>query len=229
LIVVELFNQEKAMPYLEEIESALAELKEDLVLQLVKDALAAQVSAHDILTACQAGLTEVGRRFECRDYVVSDLMMSGEIFREIGIWLEPELKANGSATTGKIVFGTVKGDIHDIGKDIVVNTLRSANFDVIDLGVDVPPEIFVNTIRETGAKVVAMSGLLTLALESMKATIRAFEIAGLRRDVKVMIGGSPVDANACRFVGADDWGSSAQQAVKLATVWLTPHTEAKTR
>ena len=211
------------MPYLEGIKSALAELKEELVLQLVREALAAQVPARDILSACQDGLTEVGRRFECQEYGVSDLMMSGEIFREIEPSIEPELKVSGSASTSKIVFGTVKGDIHDIGKDIVVNTLRSANFDVIDLGVDVPPEIFVDTVKETGAKVVALSGLLTSAFDSMKATVLALQAADIRADVKVMIGGSPVDANVCKFVGADDWGGNAQQAVKLATAWLTPH------
>jgi len=208
------------MPTLDEIKNALADLNEDEALQLVKDALAAKVPAFDVLKACQEGMTEVGRRFECQDYFVSDLMMSGEIFKQIGVILEPELKSGGAHTVGKVVFGTVKGDIHDIGKDIVVNMLKSANFEVIDLGVDVPPEKFIAAVQESGATVLGMSGLLTLAFDSMKATIQALQAAGLRDKVKVMIGGGPVDANVCRVVGADDWGADAQHAVRLAKGWL---------
>ena len=210
------------MPTLDEIKNALADLNEDEALQLVKDALAAKVPAFDVLKACQEGMTEVGRRFECQDYFVSDLMMSGEIFKQISAILEPELKAGGARTVGKVVFGTVKGDIHDIGKDIVVNMLKSANFEVIDLGVDVPPEKFIAAVQESGATVLGMSGLLTLAFDSMKATIQALQAAGLRDKVKVMIGGGPVDANVCRVVGADDWGADAQHAVRLAKGWLQP-------
>jgi methanogenic corrinoid protein MtbC1 len=210
------------MPGTKEIQNALAELNEDLALQLVKDALAAKVPAFDILKACQDGMTDVGKRFECQDYFVSDLMMSGEIFKQIGALLEPELKAGGSRTVGKVVFGTVKGDIHDIGKDIVVNMLKSSNFEVIDLGVDVPTEKFVSAIKESGATVLGMSGLLTLAFDSMKSTVEALQVAGLREQVKVMIGGGPVDGSVCKFVGADDWGADAQHAVRLAKSWLTP-------
>ena len=208
------------MASLQEIKNALSDLNEDLAIQLVKDALAAKEPAFEILKACQDGMVEVGRRFECQDYFVSDLMMSGEIFKQISAILEPELKAGGSVSIGKIVFGTVKGDIHDIGKDIVVNMLKSANLEVIDLGVDVPPEKFVNALKESGATVLGMSGLLTLAFDSMKATITALQAAGLRDKVKVMIGGGPVDANVCRVVGADDWGADAQQAIRLAKAWV---------
>ena len=208
------------MAILQEIKDALADLNEDLALKLVNDALAAKVPAFEILTICQDGMVEVGRRFECQDYFVSDLMMSGEIFKQISAILEPELKAGGSQTIGKIVFGTVKGDIHDIGKDIVVNMLKSANLEVIDLGVDVPPEKFVNALKESGATVLGMSGLLTLAFDSMKATIIALQAAGMRDSVKVMIGGGPVDGNVCKVVGADDWGADAQQAVRLAKTWV---------
>ena len=210
------------MPSSEEIKNAFTELNEDLALQLVKDALAAKMPALEILKACQNGMTEVGKRFECQDYFVSDLMMSGEIFKQIGVLLEPGLRAGGSHTTGKVVFGTVKGDIHDIGKDIVVNMLKSANFEVIDLGVDVSADTFVNALKESGATVVGMSGLLTLAFDSMKATVAALKAAGLRDRVRVMIGGGPVDASVCEFVGADAWGADAQYAVTLAKGWLPP-------
>jgi methanogenic corrinoid protein MtbC1 len=208
------------MPILDEIKNALADLNEDLALQLVRNALAAKVPAFDLLRACQDGMTEVGRRFECQEYFVSDLMMSGEIFKQISSILEPELKSGGARSAGKIVFGTVKGDIHDIGKDIVVNMLKSANFEVIDLGVDVPPEKFIAALKESGAKVLGMSGLLTLAFDSMKRTVQELESAGMRQAVKVMIGGGPVDANVCRMVGADNWGADAQHAVRLAKGWI---------
>jgi methanogenic corrinoid protein MtbC1 len=208
------------MSNLDEIKNALAELNEEDAIRLVKETLAAKVPAFDILKVCQDGMAEVGRRFECQEYFVSDLMMSGEIFKQISAVLEPELKAGHATSAGKIVFGTVKGDIHDIGKDIVVNMLKSANFEVIDLGVDVPPEKFITALQQSDAKVVGMSGLLTLAFDSMKATVAAIQTAGLREKVKVMVGGGPVDANVCRVVGADDWGADAQQAVRLAKGWL---------
>ena len=116
-------------------------------------------------------------------------------------------------------MGTVKGDIHNIGKDIVVNMLKAANFDVVDLGVDVPPQVFVEKLKETGAKVLGMSGLLTLAFDSMKETIDGIKAAGLRDKVKIMVGGGPVDANVCRIVGADSWSTDAQKAVRMAQEW----------
>ena len=208
------------MPTLDEIKNALANLDEEKAVQLVKDALSAKVPPFDILNACQEGMNEVGKRFECQEYFVSDLMMSGEIFKQVSAILEPELKAGGAKSAGKIVFGTVKGDIHDIGKDIVINMLKSANFEVIDLGVDVPAEHFVNALKDSGATVLGMCGLLTLAFDSMKATIDALQAAGMRDKVRVMIGGGPVDGNVCKVVGADDWGADAQQAVRLAKGWL---------
>jgi methanogenic corrinoid protein MtbC1 len=210
------------MQNLTEITNALAELDEDKVLALVRAAVDANTDAGDVLKACQAGMNEVGARFEKQDYFVSDLIMSGEIFKEVGAIIEPHLKSGGTAGIGKVVFGTVRGDIHDIGKDIVVNMLRSASFDVVDLGVDVPPERFVEALKQSGAAVVGMSGLLTLAFDSMRETVKAIEAAGLRDKVKIMVGGGPVDANVCEAVGADDWGADAQIAVRLARHWHEP-------
>ncbi len=207
---------------LDPIKNALADLNEDRVLQLVQDAVSANAPALAVLQACQEGMIEVGKRFECQNYFVSDLMMSGEIFKQVSAMLEPTLRSAGVQTAGKVVFGTVKGDIHDIGKDIVINMLKSASLEVIDLGVDVPPEKFVTALQESGATILGLSGLLTLAFDSMKATVEALRAAGLRQKVKVMIGGGPVDANVCRIVGADDWGADAQRAVRLAQVWLEP-------
>ena len=203
-----------------ELATAVADLDEDKALALVKDGLDQGISALELLRACQEGMAEVGNRFECQDYFVSDLMMSGEIFNSIAAILEPALKAGGGPTAGVVVIGTVKGDIHNIGKDIVINMLKASNFEVHDLGVDVPPQNFVDKIKETGAKVVGMSGLLTLAFDSMKETIDLIASNGLRDQVKIMVGGGPVDANVCRMVGADDWSVDAQKAVRFAQAWV---------
>ena len=202
------------------IAEALADLEEEVVLALVREGLAAGVEPLQLLEECQAGMVLVGERFEREEYFVSDLMMSGEIFKQAGELLGPSLRAGGGSAAGRVVVGTAQGDIHDIGKDIVVNMLRSANLDVTDLGVDVPPARFVEALSETGAPVLGISGLLTLAFDSMRETVEAVEAAGLRERVRVMIGGGPVDANVCRVVGADGWGADAQAAVRMAKAWL---------
>jgi methanogenic corrinoid protein MtbC1 len=202
-----------------EIANALADLDEEQTLQLVRDAMDEGIPGSEILKACQEGMTEIGARFENQDYFVSDLIMSGEIFQQVGVILEPTLKAGDFKSTGTVVFGTVQGDIHDIGKDIVVNMLKSAGFEVVDLGVDVPPFRFVEALKSSGATVLGLSGLLTLAFDSMKQTVDAVAEAGMRERVKIMVGGGPVDGNVCKAVGADDWGVDAQQAVRLAKKW----------
>jgi len=202
-----------------EITKELTELNEDETLKLVNDALKQNIAAGEILKACQEGMVEVGTRFGNQEYFVSDLIMSGEILKQVSAILEPHLKAGSAESAGKVVFGTVKGDIHDIGKDIVVNMLKSAGFEVVDLGVDVPAARFVEALRESGATVLGLSGLLTLAFDSMRDTIEAVKAAGLRDKVRVMVGGGPVDASVCKSVGADDWGADAQQAVRLAKQW----------
>lgn len=208
------------MADLDEIRSALADLDEDRTIALVDAALKNGVPAMDVLRVCQEGMVEVGNRFEKDEYFVSDLMMSGEIFKQISVILEPGLKGSDAVSAGAVVVGTVKGDIHDIGKDIVVNMLKSANFEVHDLGVDVPPERFVAALKESGARVLGLSGLLTLAFDSMKETIVAVKAAGMADRVRVMIGGGPVDATVCRVVGADAWSPDAQGAVRLARGWM---------
>lgn len=208
------------MTRLIDISAALADLEEDKTLALVKEALGEGISADEILRASQEGMAEIGARFENQDYFVSDLIMSGEIFKQIGAILDPLLTNGGGVRLGKVVFGTVQGDIHDIGKDIVVNMLKSTGFEVIDLGVDVPPAKFVDALKESGAHILGMSGLLTMAFDAMKETVQAVTAAGLREQVRIMVGGGPVDGNVCMAVGADDWGADAQQAVKLAKKWI---------
>ncbi len=173
-----------------------------------------------ILKECQAGMVKVGEKYEKGQYFISDLMMSGEIFKQIGEILGPEMKGAAGPPAGKVIIGTVAGDIHDIGKDLVVGILRSANYEVTDLGVDVPVERFVKAARKTGATVVGLSCLLTTAFDSMKATIKAFDEAGLRSQVKIMVGGGPMDKKACEYAGADAWGTDAHAAVTLCKEWI---------
>ena len=204
-----------------EVSQLLAELQESEVLETVKRQLAEGADPNAVLDACQRGMVTVGERFEAGEYFISDLMMAGEIFKEIGEVLGPQLTAAGGTTAGKVVFGTVQGDIHDIGKDLVVGLLRAANFEVTDLGVDVAPERFVEALRETGAPILALSGLLTVAFDAMKATVDAVVAAGLRDQVKIVLGGAPVDDMVCKYAGADVAGGDAQQAVRLCRQWVS--------
>lgn len=199
---------------------AIADLDEDTALDLVRNALDAGIPAVQILQSCQNGMAVVGQRFEQEEYFVSDLMMAGEIFTAINEILAPALEATGETSIGTVVMGTVRGDVHNIGKDVVVNMLKAANFRVVDLGVDVAPEAFVAALRESSAHILGMSGLLTLAFDSMKATVDQVTAAGMRETVKIMIGGGPVDANVCRIVGADAWSTDAQRAVRFAQSWV---------
>jgi methanogenic corrinoid protein MtbC1 len=212
-------SPEEIMSEVREITKALGDLDEQLTLDLVRKAIEENAAPEEILKACQDGMNEVGARFEKQEYFVSDLMVSSGIFKLVGGILDPLLKADGSEILGKVVFGTVQGDVHDIGKDIVENLLKSAGFEVIDLGVDVPPERFVEALKTSGATVLGLSGLLTLAFDSMRDTIEAVKAAGLRDKVKIMVGGGPVDATVCKSVGADDWGADPQQAIRLAKLW----------
>jgi methanogenic corrinoid protein MtbC1 len=202
-----------------DLANLLAELKETEVLAAVKQELAAGTDPNAILDGCQKGMVAVGERFEKNEYFISDLMMAGEIFKEISEILGPHLKVSGGQTAGKIVFGTVQGDIHDIGKDLVVGLRRAANFEVTDLGVDVPPKKFVDALQSTGATVLGLSGLLTVAFDSMKATVDAVTAARLRDKVKIMVGGAPVDETVCKYAGADLAGGDAQNAVNLCKKW----------
>jgi methanogenic corrinoid protein MtbC1 len=146
--------------------------------------------------------------------------MAGEIFKQANGLVSGKIQSDGREKRGKVVIGTVKGDIHDIGKDIVVGLLQANDYEVIDLGVDVPPARFVEAIQMSHASVVGLSGLLTIAFDSMKATIVALAEAGLRSKVKVMVGGGSVTEQVRDYVGADALGADAQAAVSLCNGWM---------
>ena len=198
----------------------LADLEEGPFLELVRQELDAGADPMTILEDCRAGMVLVGKRFEENTYFISDLMMAGELFKQATKMLGPKMQLSGDTGRGRVVVGTVKGDIHDIGKDLVVGMLKAANYDVYDLGVDVPPEKFIEVIKETAAPVVGLSALITTAFESMKDTVDAIKEAGIRSQVKIMIGGGPVNQEVVEYSGADDWGADAQEAVTLCNRFM---------
>jgi len=200
----------------------LADLKEQEALKVVKDRLGKGDDALKILDDARKGMEIVGKRFASSQYFIPDLVYSGEILKVISELVKPKLtKAAGTKKLGKVVFGTVAGDIHDIGKDIVVFMLDVSGFEVYDLGVDVPVQKFVDKIKETGAPVVGLSGFLTLAFDSMKQTIEAIKSAGLRDKVKVMIGGGQMSEEVRKYTGADAYGKDAMAGVSLAQKWIS--------
>lgn len=199
----------------------LADLKEQEAIKIVEDRLNAKEDPLRILEDARKGMEIVGKRFATGEYFIPDLVYSGEILKSVTEMVKPKLsKAGETKKLGKIVFGTVAGDIHDIGKDIVVFMLDVNGFEVYDLGVDVPAQKFVDKIRETGATIVGLSGFLTLAFDSMKQTMDAIKGAGLRDKVKVMIGGGQVTEEVRKYTGADAYGMDAMAGVTLAKKWV---------
>jgi methanogenic corrinoid protein MtbC1 len=198
----------------------LADLKEKEVIAIVEDRLKAKEDPLKILEDARKGMEIVGQRFARSEYFIPDLVYSGEILKSVTELVKPKLtKAAESKKLGKIVFGTVAGDIHDIGKDIVVFMLDVNGFEVHDLGVDVPAQKFVEKIKETDASIVGLSGFLTLAYDSMKQTVEAVKAAGLRDKVKVMIGGGQITEEVKEYTGADAYGKDAVAGVTLAKKW----------
>jgi methanogenic corrinoid protein MtbC1 len=200
--------------------NALADLKEQEVIKIVANRLSAKEDPLRILEDARKAMEIVGQRFASSEYFIPDLVYSGEILRAVTEMVRPKLsKAGEIKRVGKVVFGTVAGDIHDIGKDIVVFMLDVNGFEVHDLGVDVPAQKFVEKIKETGAPIVGLSGFLTLAFDSMKQTMDAIKAAGLRDKVKVMIGGGQITEEVRKYTGADAYGKDAMDGVTLAKKW----------
>jgi methanogenic corrinoid protein MtbC1 len=204
----------------EELKNAVIELREDDALRIAKEALEGGADPLSIVAACREAMEVIGQRFADGQAFIPELIMAGEIMQGVTAELKPYLKAEATGDKlGTVVMCTVQGDIHDIGKDIVVTMLDIAGFNVVDLGVDVPIAKVVDSVRDNEAQVLGLSGLLTVAFESMKATVAAVEAAGLRGDVKIMLGGAPVTDAVVEFAGADAWGKDAVAAVELAKTW----------
>lgn len=199
-----------------QLADALANLKEDEVSKLLHKQIDAGVDSMSLLNELREGMDIVGERYKSGDYFLCELIVSGEIFKDSMKVVEPLLKAgNPAEKPTKMVLGTVKGDIHNIGKDIVATLLKAAGFEVYDLGIDVSPSAFVDKLKETGAPILAMSGLLTPSFEAMKETVKAVEVAGLRDKVKIIIGGGIVTEVVGNHVSPDAFTNDAQQGVEM--------------
>ena len=200
----------------------IVELNENNVNELVKKRLDNNEDPLKIMDDVKKAMKIIGDKFSNKEYFLPELIMSGEILRQIFEALGPKLKDAQSTEQkkGKVLLGTVAGDIHDIGKDVVKFMLDVNGFDVLDLGVDVPHEKFIESLKEFKPKVLALSGFLTLAFDSMKEVIQKINEAGLRDKVKIMIGGGTLDERIVEYVDADAYGDSAVEAVNLATKWM---------
>jgi len=210
------------MAIYDEIKKAMGDLEEDRLIQLIKEVLDTGGSAEEALKACQEGMDVVGSRFEQSEYFVGDLIYAGDIMTQAVEALKPALASNvGSGKASKMILCTVKGDLHDIGKNIVRSLLEAAGFDVLDLGIDVPPETIVETAKANGIKIVALSGVLTLAIDAMKDTVDAFKNEGMREDVKIIIGGAPVNETVAKLVGSDAWAHSPHETVSICKKWAS--------
>ena len=204
------------MAALTELAEALAGLDKERVSHLVEARLKDGTAPLEIISELNAGIAEVGERFTAGEYFLSELIYSSHIMKGIMEKLEPLLGDVGlGKAAGTVVIGTVKGDIHDIGKNIVVALLRGVNFEVIDLGVDVPSETFVQKVSETGAKVLGLSALLSFTLPEMKKVVDAVVATGIRSQVKIIIGGAPTNEQVREYAGADYYAIDAPTGVKI--------------
>ncbi|MCK4566289.1 MAG: cobalamin-dependent protein [Candidatus Thorarchaeota archaeon] len=195
----------------------MADIEDEKVIQLVEKELAEGKNPSRILGDLKKGMDIVGQRFSDNEYFLVELAMSAEIFQQALDILEPSLvSTQKEGESAKVVIGTVAGDIHYIGKNLVVAFLKSNGFDVYDLGEDVPPEKFVEKLKETGAKVLALSGLISITHDVMKQTIEALVEASMRNKVKVMIGGGGIDQSVVDYTGADAFGKDAMSSVDIA-------------
>jgi len=204
-------------PLLKEIYDSIINANQIVTAAKVKEALEKGFGPGMILNeAMVPGMAEVGRLFEEGEYFVPEMLISARAMQAGMTVLKPSMVAANLKAVGKVVAGTVKGDLHDIGKNLVCMMLEGAAFEIIDLGSDVAPDRFVETVKQTGANMIVMSALLTTTMPNMKATIEALKVAGLRDKVKVMVGGAPLTTKYANDIGADGYAPDASRAVALA-------------
>jgi methanogenic corrinoid protein MtbC1 len=207
----------------EELVRAIADMEEEDALALVRQFVADDGNPQLVLDACREAMDIVGQRFEQGEYFVPELMLAGDLLEQISAIVKPLLASGPEAgvnTAATVLIGTVHGDLHDIGKNIVVFMLEVNGYNVIDLGIDVPVATFVDKVRELQPPVLALSGFLTLAFDSMKETIDALADAGLRDSMKIMIGGGQADEAVRTYTNADAFGLNAMDAVSLCRQWI---------
>ncbi|KPU42682.1 methionine synthase [Oxobacter pfennigii] len=202
---------------------AVGDLDEEKVLEMLKDFTAAgptEEEAQAVVAACQQGMAAVGDLYDKGEYFVGDLIFAGELLTNAINVLKTVIGSSSTEKAGTLVLGTVQGDLHDIGKNIFKSMVEAAGFEVYDLGIDQPAEAFIEKIKEVKPQIIGMSGVLTLALESMKNTVDALKEAGLRDSVKIIIGGNPVTKDACMQIGADAFTTNAAEGVKICQGWV---------
>lgn len=205
------------MPDLQPLKDAVLHGDWKLARSITENALEARVEPLTLLNDYLVpAMNEVGKRFECNQFFVPELLLAARAMKASLELLRPLLAARGTEPVGRAVVGTVKGDLHDVGKNLVASLLEGGGFEVIDLGVNVPPEKFIAAVREKNAQIVGLSALLTTTMPSMRLTIEAFKAAGLRDKVKILIGGAPVTQRFADEIGADGYGENAPSAVNLA-------------
>jgi len=214
---------EKGMPDLKQLYDAVIRGDAKASNDITQQALAEGVDPLKLVNEYMVpAMDEVGRRFECSEYFVPELLISARAMKGALDLIRPLLAARGDQPVGRVAIGTVKGDLHDIGKNLVASLLEGGGFEVIDLGVNVPPERFIASIQEKNANIIAMSALLTTTMPAMKTTIEALKKAGVREKVKVLIGGAPITQKYADEIGADGYSENAVGAVALAKKAVAP-------
>jgi len=206
----------------EKLLDAMIDLREEASYDIIRKMLEERADPKKIIEILRKGVEVIGEKFVKKEYFLTELVMAGEIFQQSAKILESALTKEHATDNYKatVVVGTVKGDVHDIGKNIFITLLKSSGLEVYDIGVDVPPEAFVEKVKETQAQIVGYSGLLTVALESMKETTNKLKEAGLRNKLKIIIGGLPVDELWMKEAGADAYTDNAFEGLKIVTAWI---------
>jgi len=205
---------------LAKLRDAIVNLDIDGVKKAAEEALAAGIPAYKaVIDGMAKGMGIVGQKYEDGEYFLAELIMAGETMKEGMAVLEPHLKVGDIKTAGKVVIGTVRGDLHDIGKNVVATLLKAANFEVIDLGVDISAEQFIETVKKENPDILAMSALLTTTMIEMENVMKALEKEGLRDKVKVIIGGAPITPEYAKKIGADAAAKDAVEGVRICTEW----------
>ena len=204
----------------EKLAEAMGELEEDTIMEIVNEAAESEENANLAMAALQKSMDIIGKRFEDGEYFIGDLIYAGEIMTDAMEILKDAISKSGGSALGKMILCTVKDDLHDIGKNIVRAVMEAGGFEVIDLGVDVAPETIVEAAKKENISIVALSGVLTMSLNSMKDTVQAFADAGMRDQVKIIVGGAPVTEVSYLSTGADAWASTPQKSLAICKEWI---------
>lgn len=204
------------MTDLSQLTTAITEGKLEIAVATTQSAIGDSISPMEVMNAMVSGMEVIGQRFEEGKAFVPNLLMAARAMKGALELLRPLLNESGAQPKGKVIIGTVKGDLHDIGKNIVASMLEGAGFEIINLGVDISAEKFVDVVRNEDANLLALSALLTTTMNNMKGVIEALDAAGLRHKVKIMVGGAPISQAFCDQIGADGYSSNGNAAVRLA-------------